>query len=307
MEMKIVQFAYRGKDVDDGSMDVTKFASALLALSSLYKRSNRILNGNKVIASVRVRSELQHSSFEFFLGFGQSIPDQIKDFFLGEGVTQVKEILEFLGLIGGFSYSLIKLIKRLKGNKPDGFKKLKDGNTQVQIKNSYIEIKPEVAKLYEDPLIPKYLKKALRPIKEDKIEGLEIRKDNQLIESVNKNEVKYFTILEHIDRTTETVCEIVKVPFRSKLKWSLATIDGRNINADILDKHFLNDVQTGKLAFRKGDTLKVLLNAKAWPPSKGLKPKYTILKVIERIHSNPQLNLLEDANHNKKNLFKDTE
>jgi len=297
MSKEQIKIAYDGEALQDGGMDVRELAPALLSLGALCERANEVLNGDQAKLFVKVKSDFKKGSFEVIIELWQSAPAQVKSFITGQGITKANEILKLLGYLATgtatTAFSLIKLIKWLKGRKPDNASILENGNIRIEIKNNkHIEIHQKVYNLYNDADVRKNLKNTLNPLQKEGIDVFETRQDSKVIETISKKEIEYFTIHEPqeelvLDTSTEAIYRIIKPSFNPELKWNLISLDGAKIAAEMKDYEFLEKIQSGQLSFKNGDILKINLHSKVWQTTEGgYRSEHIVLKVIEHKHTN---------------------
>ena len=72
--------SYDGEAVRAGVMDVQDLAPALMAASTLLRKTNQVLNGDRSTIQLKVRSDFRKGSFDVNLIVDQSLIDQAKAF-----------------------------------------------------------------------------------------------------------------------------------------------------------------------------------------------------------------------------------
>ncbi|TAU82495.1 hypothetical protein [Rhizobium leguminosarum] len=111
--------AYDGEAVRDGSMEVRDLAPALLAVGQLFDAANHTLNGPdapKMTVNVVATAP---GSFEIGIDIIQSLYEQAKLLLNGDTITAALNLKELILTGVGGSVSLVWLLKRHKGKKPD--------------------------------------------------------------------------------------------------------------------------------------------------------------------------------------------
>jgi hypothetical protein len=92
---------YDGPILADHRMDVADLAPALLGLSELCKIANAKFNGERAFVKVLIATNVEHQCFQVDLHVVQSLWDQAKSVLNNDDVGSAKNLLEWLGLIGG--------------------------------------------------------------------------------------------------------------------------------------------------------------------------------------------------------------
>jgi len=302
--------AYDGPALEHGTMDVRDLAPALLAVGTLCDRANKVLNGSKATVQINVRTGFKPGSFGVDLALVHTVVQQAKAFLLSDNVTAALNLLGLLGFASGTGVSVIALIKWLRGRRPQSVTTLENGNVRIEvivdltvthkIEIEYIEVSPDVAKLYNDVGVRSAAKEIVAPLERPGIETFETKTsiDGAVIERVTKAELPAFTVSEPAQtRVTgseyETVLQIVKPSFDERLTWTF--FDGeRNIFVDIEDEAFFAEVQRRERSFAKGDLLRVVLFAESFVNESGqISTRRVVRRVIEQIQPPRQLPLIE--------------
>lgn len=259
--------AYTGEAVNDGTMDVNELAPALLELSKLIGRANRILNRDESTVEVRISAHLEHGSFEMILELVRNFTDQIKLFFTEEGYSIV-EIMGVLGFASTLSTlsgvnvaSFIQFMRWLKCRKIKKVETVNKDVVRIILDDDSREISIGAWNLYRSKEIHKHFEGVISPLQKKGVDGFEVRDgDNrETIERISDSETTYFsdTTLEpteEIRSTQRIILKIVNVNFERDLKWRFD--DGESkFFADVKDEDFLNAVDSGVISFTQGDTM----------------------------------------------------
>lgn len=300
MAKETIRIAYCGEAVDTGMMDVRDLAPALLALGEVLEESNHILNGQDSKLKVLVKADMKRGSFEVNLEVLHTLSEQLK-FITGFAVeVNIEELLSSVGLFCGITgFSLIDLIKRLKGKKPKSATIIENGNVRIEIPSNgnvpeYIEVSQKVVSLYRNIPVRQKISGVLKPLEEKGIDSFESR---PLLDKtippvkITKEELAYFQPpsiedTEVIETERRALLRIANLSFDESNKWRLD--DGEcKIWAVIHDHEFLAQVDSREIVFAKGDTLEVVLKTKQSITVSGLKTEHEVAKVI-KVHPKPE-------------------
>jgi hypothetical protein len=289
MSQETIQVAYDGGALKAGTMDVTELAPALLAMGNLFQQTNRLLNGDKAQISVHVRADFKRGSFDVALLL--VLLDQAKSVLLSEQYKTAKELILLLFGRG----SLAELIKALHGRRATALTPLPNGTVKVEIGNTYIEVHGDVTRLYDNSTVRESMQGVVKPLEREGIDTFEVRHEHKVLDTVQKNEIRYFApepFEEPVSESERTaVFEVVTLSFDDRYKWRFT--DGNvTFTAAIDDDRFFDAVQKRQYRFGKGDYLKVKLHTKTWRTDMGLKTEYRIREVVGVIQAPRQSSLL---------------
>ncbi|PKN77214.1 MAG: hypothetical protein CVU52_01490 [Deltaproteobacteria bacterium HGW-Deltaproteobacteria-10] len=285
---------YSGIILESGQMDVRELAPALLAMGSLLEESNRVLNDGKTEISVKVK-KFEDGSFGISFEVIQGFATQLIELWSGKQATAAANMVQIIGFsVLGFK-GLFYLIKKAKGRVPRKAKILEDGNVEIDFSdNSEIVSKP-VFDLYRDIKVRQQVENVLKPLAVEGIDNFQVKDGENVVESVNKSELKYFQtpeIDEEIIQEKETVAmyTIHSLSFKEDNKWLLS--DGTNtFFVTIKDEDFLRKVNENLISFSKGDILTLNLKIITWETKDGIKTEYEASKVVDHKSASRQLKL----------------
>lgn len=296
MSKTILNIAYDGPAVKGGKMGVKELAPALLAAGELLEQANKTLNGDGAALAVNVKSDFKEGSFEIALELAQSLSDQVKLLLaIKDGAYSAKQIAEIVGLVAGGGLSFIAFLKWLRGRPIKKVTTLSSGNLKVETEGDYdtIEVSEETIKLYRQKPVRREASGMIEPLRKPGFEKFVAKEKGKTVQEVTKAEEAYFDVPtipdeELLDVVREGAFNVVGVFFEEGLKWKLT--DGETkLSALISDQRFLDDLDKGKIAFSKGDILKVKLRTRQWKTESGaLRAEHEILKVIKQIKPTDQ-------------------
>ncbi len=291
------QIVYDGEAVRNGDMDVRSLAPALLALGDLFQQANTIINENKAEVSVRVRAEFKPGSFQIDLALVHSLFESAKHLILSKEAADAQEMLKrvffFVGIPGSGAAGLFKLIRFLKGRKPDGVTYI-DNRVQIVVGAEVLLAHEDAYRMWLDEKIRRDVDGLVRPLESPGIDWVEARFDGER-ERILKPEMEIFVVPERQEAQPgevpsvggnpprETLLRIVKLSFEPGQKWRFS--DGAAVfNASIEDQNFTDRVQTRQEGFASGDVLQVMLNStQAVTPAGKITAEYKVEKVLAHV------------------------
>src|SRR5262245_27669365 len=92
---------YDGPILANHRMDVADLAPALLGISELCKIANAKLNGDRAAVKVLIGADVRQQCFQIDLHVVQSLWDQAKSVLNNDDVGSAKNLLEWIGILGG--------------------------------------------------------------------------------------------------------------------------------------------------------------------------------------------------------------
>ncbi|MGE0903219.1 hypothetical protein [Dehalococcoides mccartyi] len=135
-----------------------------------------------------------------------------------------------------------------------------------------------------------------RPVREQGIDRIDIRTNQELLQSATKEDINAFEIPELLDEpilkeTRKINFSIISLAFKENNKWRLS--DGDAIfNVTMNDANFLSKVDNNLISFSKGDILYCELLTTQWQVQNGVKTEYEVIKVLKHTPAR-QLPLLD--------------
>lgn len=299
MSRENIALIFEGASVHKGDIDIENLAPALLSLSNLIQKANETINGDRASVSVRVQASKQ-GSFEVSLDVVQTLSDAARSFLDFASINKDKvaaanELCELIfkgGVLGG---GLIALLKFLKGKKPE---KIEEHNSEtiVYIDSHTFITNNKVIALAENLAVRDAVRKTMLCLTKDGIDRLSIRKSNEDLVNIKKDEVSYFDLPEageeKIDDKIRSVrLQIISLSFKEDNKWRVT--DGfEPFSVDIEDADFIKKIANDEIAFSKNDYLVCDLHERQFYSNKGLRMERTIIKVSEHIPGFRQLKLI---------------
>ena len=257
---------YDGPALADHEMDVEELAPALLALASLIQLANHKFNGSRSAVRVVVNADIEQKCFQIQIKLIQDILQHAKSFLDGDMAT-IKEICEWIGIVGTSSLTLFKLLVKLAEKKQDTTVFNADASndaTIFQIQNLHLHLPPgQVKQLLADEAIVGKAQEVLKPATKPGYETVGFhRADGTSVFSANKLEADAVLALpselgasegnEETDLADEDHNEIhARVMVKTqrnegKAQWELKWA-ARAEWASIDDSEWLGQFQTGQV------------------------------------------------------------
>lgn len=294
---------FDGPAIENGEIDITDFAPAVLSLGELFRATSQTFNRDRAEATIKLKAT-NEGSFEALLMLDVSFLEVAADFFGDKDkIAHAQEIIDLLlsctAVAGGTGGGLFWLIKALKGKKPDKVQEA-EGGVNVTINGDVYLMDKSVIDLYENPQVRQKLEASTRVLDRPGIDNLSFigEKPGATQLTIKKSERQYFTLPER-DDTEEETKELVEekwlkalsIHFKEGNKWRFT--DGENeFYASVEDVDFINKVDNGEIRFLKGDVYVCTVSTTQTLTSAGLKQERRILKVLEHRSGAHQLKLL---------------
>lgn len=295
---------YDGEALRNNEMNVQTLAPALYAFGTLLEEANAAINGSRAKVSVNVKASFKTGCFGIELNTFVSLVDLSKSLFTSENIATAKNLLEWLGLVWGTAgitkytgKGLIGLIKWLRSRKISKIETVGDETFKVYVGDEYYETEKQVLWLYQNHKIHEAFKDVLSPLEQEGIDEFAVTDLEQTSRFmvIKETEVPFFEPPKEEDEIladdeVKMNLQVVSLSFEGNYKWRFS--DGNSIfNADVEDERFLRLVQSGEVAFAKGDIIKARLHKLQYIKGENMKTEYRILEVLEHRHGAPQMKL----------------
>lgn len=108
---------FDGPILVDHRMDISDLAPALIGISELCKIANSKFNDEKASVKVLMKADIEQKCIQLDLNVVLSTWDSIKGLISDNEIKSAKELLEWIGIIGGPVFGAIKLSSYLKNKK----------------------------------------------------------------------------------------------------------------------------------------------------------------------------------------------
>lgn len=290
---------YDGPALADHTMDVRDLAPALLAIGEMFDAANMALNGDATQVSVNVRAH-EPGCFSIDLDVVQSIIKRGIALLTGDDIAAALTLKDLLiGTVGG-TWSLIKLIRVLRGRTPDKVERLAAGLVRITIEADTFDVPVKLLRLYQDLAVRSAVERVVeKPLETPGIESVAFIESNVETAKVERPESEWYrapTIDDQvlIDDLRRAAFSIVSLAFKEDNKWRLH--DGQNqISATIADEAFLARVDRNLVSFSKGDVLVCEVRFVQKQTGKGLVTEHIVEKVIDHRPAARQIEISFDG------------
>ena len=288
---------YDGPAVADGRMPVRDLAPALLALGEIFTDASLLIYPDRPPVSLDIKATKDGSFLvDLILEAHGREWDQVIDIFSGDEVDAIANLKELV--IGPAAVGLFALIKRIRRRRI--VKEEPSGRNPGQVRltlddETTFEVSTEAAALYRNVRIRKKAREVVDPLKRKGVESLEFRTETETTVELTREDVSDFEPPEGeedqlLDQELELVLEIVAVAFTEGNKWRFNDGD-QTFYARVVDEGFLERIELGMEAFRKGDMLRCRVQVIQSRTDGHLTSERRIVRVIEHIASGEQLPL----------------
>jgi hypothetical protein len=303
-----IRIAYTGSALDNGAMDVNDLAPALLAFGKFIQRANTVIGNQQPVKVMLKADDIRPGSFDISMQLVTTTVLEQAKLFMGmadnSGLSALMQIIGYGATAGTMIKGIYELINYLSDKKLTGAKQTDAGNIELTVENNIsIVVSEQLYKVFCDHEARENIEKTVEPLKCDGIDGLEIRDPDNLNNkaptvAVKKENVASFKAPElkikvepDNEFEQEMLLKIVGIVFDENQKWRFSDGDV-SFWARIADESFWQQVNTGTVAFRSGDRLKVSCKTiQRTGPNESLITERTITKVIKVLPKPTQIQL----------------
>ena len=306
---------YDGPALAGHEMDVEALAPALLSLAALIQLANVEINGSDAHRiRVVIDANTEQKCFQIKLKAILDAYDIAKDFFGGAEAASLKNLIEWLGIIGGPPLTLLKVLKMIakrEAAKPTTTFNAGDNAAIFNVAGdvNFNGISPEVLKLLANPTIVEKAKGFLAPVEREGYSSVALYDDKGAkVFEADKNEAKAIMALPSpADLAQEALSEddAVHTPIRGRAsiitrsdvgeaKWRLKWTG--QASPVTMPHDWLADYQAGRVNIPVGSWLDVTIEMTTSRTDPDATPTYKVLTVHDVIPpaSGGQMDMLDD-------------
>jgi len=295
---------YNGPAVEDGEMDVSQFASSLLALGKLIENADAIRTGEAGRVKVRVKADVKRGSFDVGIAVHwlDGIADAAMAWALTPGGASTLALLGFLGftvkdaaVLGG--KGVIQVVRLLRGRRIASHTIQAGNTTLITEDGDKIDADPLVARMVLEPSIRQPLEKFTEPLREDGVDAIRFEeREGVPAEQIQASEAEAFTAAPGTDPnssdTFRATYQIKRLFFERGRKWRLSN-GAQTIQAEIIDEAFWAKIDASEESFSKDDFLVCIVRMDQWlSPASGLRTEYVVVRVEDHIQPPKQDKLI---------------
>ena len=146
---------------------------------------------------MRVVADFERNCFNINFQLIQSVYDQLKDLVTDDHIATAKTLVEWIGLVGTPTVSLLGFRKWRKGRKIKTATKIvtRDGSAVYTISvedGNTITIPAPVYDLSNDSKVARAERAIVRPLLSGGIDTFEVRSEGKVVETISQEEVPFF-------------------------------------------------------------------------------------------------------------------
>jgi hypothetical protein len=285
------RIVYDGPALATHTMDVRELAPALMALAEVLEHANRVLNGERAHVTVKVSGSFKTGSFGVDFEVLQSFVAQALDFFAEDKrVVGTLNLLALVGIIGGASGGLIKLIKWLRGRAITRVEIADDNSAaRIVVEDESTEVEIKTIELFRNYQVRQSLEKVVKnPLDRDGVESVAFIYNEEVTETVTKSERTYYSSPSADQPTPVETQEfrarlqLVSVPMRDGYKWRVD--DGNGVfTATLLDEDFARRLQANEVPLTPGDLLVADVRRGQYMEKGQLKTNNELVKIVNHV------------------------
>lgn len=299
------EIAFEGDPFDEGEIDVRDLAPTLLAFGNVVQSANKVLNGDRADARLKVAAT-DKGSFVAALTMDVGWLTDMLDAVTANpqrvvAADQLMDLLIKAGTILGAPLGLFAALKALKGQRPDKVEPRGDGTTEITVSQTTFVVDDRTVSLLQDLRTREAVESlATKAASIAGLDHLRIGADSGRNGSVRLTQNDFPSLrvppepnepdldIAHRDAWLK----IVSVHFRDGYKWRFSDGGERPFTAEMEDVGFQNKVQEGLIALNANDAIRCRLREEQSISATNLLKSIYVEEVLEHRPGARQLGLL---------------
>jgi len=300
------EIAFEGDPFAEGEIDVRDLAPTLLAFGNVVQAANKVLNGDRADARLKVAAT-EEGSFVAVLTMDVSWLTDMLDAVAAhpQRVVAADQLMDLLikagTIVGGGTIGLFAAIKALKGKRPDKVEQKPDGTTEITFNHTTFLIDDRTVELLQDlPTREAIESLGTKAARVNGLDNLRIGADTEGTQAVRlaKSDLRSLNVPPEPDEPdTETThrdawLKIVSVHFTDGYKWRFSDGGERPFTAEMEDTNFQNEVQEGNVTLNANDAIRCRLREEQSLSTSNLIKTVFVEEVLDHRPGARQISLL---------------
>ncbi|HEV2756215.1 MAG TPA: hypothetical protein VG318_10635 [Actinomycetota bacterium] len=290
MESREFSLTYRGPALEEGRIPVRDLAPALIALGDLFQVAREVAEPDAPPVHLEVRA-FDDGSFKTAL---VAVIQGIGGVLLSDPASALSNLIS---IIGDAELGVFAVLKRIKG-RITGITHNKDGSTVITTANGDIYNFPNaqqpVFRILEAPRGRDAARTVLEPLRKEGLEEAEIDATGAGPLTLTAAQADTLDRLDEIDQDDSEIEPIIEQVVEAVLIPLQPTLDPRymarfQMGEQVIRARIEDEVYWGKLrrheeGYLEGDTMRVRLRMRQWPPDTGKSIEWAIVEVLRHSH-----------------------
>jgi len=296
IETKSFRIKYDGEALSGHTIDVNDLAPALMSLADLIQEANHITNKDDSSISIKVKAT-ETGCFQISIQAVRTCFDGAVNLFSGPQISALVNVLTLVGVVGGGS-TLLWIIKKLKNKKPLSVVPKDANSVEIEFEpGHFVTVSKAAWDMYQSRKIREAVYGVLKPIQNTGIEKVEFIDEQNVVETVNKDDLPMFALPEEIEEPLQelplrdTYVNVIHMWFKAGNKWKFSEGESEWA-AEITDQNFIESLLKGEKNILANDLLKVRVKQTQFKKGSSLTSVYEIVEILEQKRGAQQTNLL---------------
>lgn len=292
-----VNLIYEIEGDTENGIDVFELAPILLSMGKLIRDSRNLADPDGPEIAVNIKPFEKNSFWVEIVLYAKTNLQQLINYANKDDIKQIKELVEWLGIIASSSIGVIKLIKWLGGNPPRSTGKTSKGDYKyISTDGDSVTVPEKTHLLFQDNNIKELIYKTyIKPLEKEGITEIKtfLKGEKNNAVSILKAEAPFFVNLSNLtidhadEQQIENNVELILNPKRGSYEgepnsWSFRAGDSTISVHAIRDATFLQKIKSGEIRLFSGDTIRAkLLQKQKICKGQAVSLNYEITEVIQ--------------------------